>query len=157
MAYTPFKMKGPSLYRNMSATKMSHKSATKNIGDKPKDINKNNRVDDFEQARFDAIKANSPANYGTMKSPTKGKGKYGGYESHAQRKAKHATDADGGKGAPKYKSPNKVVLDEVKVTGNKKKVTGRKKIETSLANRKKGLQGYEVTYDDGTKSKVLSK
>jgi|TARA_R100000479_G_scaffold149750_1_gene85329 hypothetical protein len=49
------------------------------------------------------------------------------------------------------------VLPEVSVTANKKKVTGRKKIPTSLANRKKGLQGYEVTYSDGTKSKVLSK
>tara|TARA_R100000995_G_scaffold71945_1_gene40642 strand:+ start:744 stop:1091 length:348 start_codon:yes stop_codon:yes gene_type:complete len=60
MAYTPFKMKGPSLYS--SATKMA---------DKPKDINKNGKIDGFEQARFDAIKANSPGNYGTMKSPAK--------------------------------------------------------------------------------------
>lgn len=101
MAYTPFKMKGPSLYKHMSATKMSHKSATK-MADKPKDINKNGKIDGFEQARYDAIKANSPANYGTMKSPVKG------YKSDAQRKAVHASKADGGKGAPKYKSPTKV-------------------------------------------------
>tara|TARA_R100000773_G_C4185901_1_gene93711 strand:- start:77 stop:466 length:390 start_codon:yes stop_codon:yes gene_type:complete len=49
------------------------------------------------------------------------------------------------------------VLPEVNVKAKKKKETGRKKIETSLANRKKGLQGYEVTYSDGSKSKVLSK
>jgi hypothetical protein len=141
MAYTPFKMKGPSLYKNMnSATKMA---------DKPKDINKNGKIDGFEQARYDAIKSNSPANYGTMKSPVKG------YKSDAQRKAVHASKADGGKGAPKYKSPNKILLDEVKVTGNKKTETGRKKINTSLENRKKGLQGYEITYSDGSKSKKL--
>ena len=35
-----------------------------------------------------------------MASPVKGKGKHGGYVSAAQRKAKHATDADGGKGNP---------------------------------------------------------
>ena len=93
MSYTPFKMKGPSLYRNMNA-------ATKKVGDKPKDINKNGQIEGWEQARFDAIKSNSPA---TMKSPVKG------YKSDAQRKAVHASKADGGKGAPKYKSPTKVV------------------------------------------------
>ena len=145
MAYTPFKMKGPSLYKHMSATKMSHKSATK-MADKPKDINKNGKIDGFEQARYDAIKSNSPA---TMKSPVKG------YKSDAQRKAVHASKADGGKGAPKYKSPTKVVLDEVKVTGKKKTETSRKKIPTSKKNRDEGFQGYEVTYSDGSTSKKL--
>jgi len=57
MSYTPFKMKGPSLYRN--------NSATPKVGDKPKDINKNGQIEEWEQARFDAIKANSPTNYGS--------------------------------------------------------------------------------------------
>ena len=143
MSYTPFKMKGPSLYRD--------NSATKNVGDKPRDINKNGQIEGWEQARFDAIKANSPNNYGTMKSPNKK------YVSDAQRKAVHASKADGGKGAPKYKSPNKVLLDEVTVTSDKKKETGRKKISTSKKNRDQGFQGYEITYSDGTKSKRLIK
>lgn len=63
MSYTPFKMKGPSLYRN--------NSATKNVGNKPKDINKNGQIEGWEQARFDAIKSNSPNNYGKHASPNK--------------------------------------------------------------------------------------
>ena len=39
---------------------------------------------------------------------------------------------------------------------NKKKLEiSREKIDTSLENKKKGLQGYEVTYDDGTTQRVL--
>jgi len=120
MSYTPFKMKGAPLHYGTQA----HKSATKKVGDKPKDINKNDQIEEWEQARFDAIKENSPANYG---SPVK--------------EAKMAS----------------AVLPEVNVTAKKKKETGRKKIETSLANRNKGLTGYEITYSDGTKKKVLTK
>jgi hypothetical protein len=91
------------------------------------DLNKNGKMEGWEKARQEKIEANSPANYG---SPVK------------EAKAKMAS----------------AVLPEVKVTAKKKKETGRKKLKnTSLANRNKGLTGYEITYSDGTKKKVLTK
>ena len=52
-------------------------------------------------------------------------------------------------------SPAKNVLPEVTVQGKKKEVKSKVKIETSKENRDKGLQGFEITYTDGTTRKVL--
>ena len=53
-------------------------------------------------------------------------------------------------------SPTKKLLPEVEVKGNKtKEVKSKVKIETSKENRDQGLQGFEITYTDGTTKKVL--
>ena len=52
-------------------------------------------------------------------------------------------------------SPTKKLLPEVEVKGDKKEVKSKVKIETSKENRDQGLQGFEITYTDGTTKKVL--
>jgi len=50
----------------------------------------------------------------------------------------------------------KGLLGPVKVKGDKtKEVKSKVKIETSKENRDQGLQGFEITYTDGTTKKVL--
>ncbi len=67
---------------------------------------------------------------------------------------------------PKFKKNKKAMTSPYKMVSplkqgdkmkKKKSELGAKKIKTSLAHRKKGYQGYEVTYSDGTKKKVLRK
>ena len=80
-----------------------------------------------------------------------GKGKHGGYVSDAQRKAVHASRADGGKGAPgkmtdaAYEKQNRKMRSEyTSETGKKlgKRLTsGKNKRRVSFACRFAGMAG----------------
>ena len=67
-----------------------------------------------------------------------------GYKSHAQRKAVHASKADGGKGNPNKKSPAR--LEKIKINSKSSKYididkgVAKNKLKTSKENRQqKGL------------------